>query len=102
MSEDRSDSTDRVRQLDDAFRRTFVGGVVVVTAGVEAVPRERRQDTRAAIRAMAAIPGLRARTRTGDGPDSAAPSNLLDQAEKLGFRRFMHHHKSTVDNLFVD
>ena len=42
MTEDRSDPAQRVRRLNDAFRRTFVGGVVVVTAGVEALPRERR------------------------------------------------------------
>jgi hypothetical protein len=42
MNDDGSDSAERVRQLNDSFRRSFVGGVVVVTAGVEALPRERR------------------------------------------------------------
>ena len=55
MSEDRSDSTDRVRQLNDAFRRAFVGGVVVVTAGVQALPREQRSSLLAKIRAFDAF-----------------------------------------------
>jgi len=55
MSDDRSDSTDRVRQLNDAFRRTFVGGVVVVTAGVRALPHERRSALLAKIRAFDAF-----------------------------------------------
>ena len=29
---------ERIRDLNDAFRRTFVGGVVMITAGVEAMP----------------------------------------------------------------
>ena len=52
MTEDRSDSAQRVRQLNDAFRSSFVGGVVVVTAGVEALPRERRASLLANVRAF--------------------------------------------------
>ncbi len=38
-----SKSTARIRDLNDAFRRTFVGGAVVVTAGVEAMPSDQRR-----------------------------------------------------------
>jgi hypothetical protein len=31
-------STDRIRDLNDAFRRTFRGGKVMMTAGVEELP----------------------------------------------------------------
>ena len=31
-------AAERIRTLNDAFRRTFVGGTVVITAGVEALP----------------------------------------------------------------
>lgn len=31
-------STDRIRELNDAFRTTMTGGSVVVTAGVDALP----------------------------------------------------------------
>lgn len=33
----------RVQALNDAFRRSFVGGVVVVTAGVKSLPSDRRR-----------------------------------------------------------
>jgi hypothetical protein len=55
MTEDRSDPAERVRQLNDAFRRTFVGGGVVVTAGVEALPPERRRSLLAQVRAFDAF-----------------------------------------------
>jgi Protein of unknown function (DUF3768) len=55
MTEDPSGSADRVRRLNDAFRRSFVGGVVAVTAGVEALPRERRAALIAKVRAFDAF-----------------------------------------------
>jgi hypothetical protein len=33
---------DRIRALNDAFRRSFVGGTVVVTAGFESLPPKQR------------------------------------------------------------
>jgi len=42
----------RVRALNDAFRRTFVGGTVVITAGVEALPSEQRRAILAKVRAF--------------------------------------------------
>lgn len=36
--------TDRIRELNDAFRRTFVGGAVMITAGVEAMPLDQRRS----------------------------------------------------------
>jgi Protein of unknown function (DUF3768) len=35
---------DKIRDLNDAFRRTFIGGAVVVTAGVEAMSVDQRQS----------------------------------------------------------
>ena len=35
---------ERIRALNDAFRRTFVGGMVLITAGVEAMPVEQRRS----------------------------------------------------------
>jgi hypothetical protein len=34
----------RIRQLNDDFRRSFIGGAVVVTAGVDALPKDRRRS----------------------------------------------------------
>src|SRR5260370_30775147 len=31
-------TAERIRALNDAFRRTFVGGAVMITAGVDALP----------------------------------------------------------------
>jgi hypothetical protein len=36
--------TDRIRDLNDAFRRTFVGGAVMITSGVEAMPLDQRRS----------------------------------------------------------
>jgi hypothetical protein len=37
-------TTERIRQLNDSFRQTFLGGAVVITAGVEALPPPLRAD----------------------------------------------------------
>ena len=55
MTEDPRDSAERVRLLNDAFRRSFVGGVVAVTASVEALPRERLAALLAKVRALDAF-----------------------------------------------
>jgi len=55
MSENSSDSVARIRHLNDAFRRTFVGGAVVVTAVVEALPTAKRKAILAKVRAFDAF-----------------------------------------------
>jgi hypothetical protein len=42
----------RIRDLNDAFRRSFVGGTVVITAGVEALPSNQRRSIVAKVRAF--------------------------------------------------
>jgi hypothetical protein len=42
----------RIRELNDAFRRTFITGVVVVTPGVEALPADLRRAILSKIRAF--------------------------------------------------
>ena len=44
MPTDDSDSPARIRALNDAFRRSFVGGAVVLTAGVAAIPAVQRRS----------------------------------------------------------
>jgi hypothetical protein len=36
--------TDTIRELNDAFRRTFIGGAVMITAGVEAITDDERRS----------------------------------------------------------
>ncbi len=44
MDIDSPDKSARIRALNDSFRRTFVGGVVHITAGVEALCPEVRAE----------------------------------------------------------
>ncbi len=44
MATDDSDPSTRIRALNDAFRRSFVGGAVVLTAGVAAIPAVQRRS----------------------------------------------------------
>jgi hypothetical protein len=43
---------DRIRDLNDDFRHSFVGGVVLITAGVEAMPDEQRRSLLQKVRAF--------------------------------------------------
>ena len=47
--------TDRIRELNDAFRRTFVGGAVMITAGVEAMPLDQRRSLLQKVRSFEAF-----------------------------------------------
>ena len=44
--------TDTIRDLNDAFRRSFIGGVVLISAGIEDLPPERRRALLQAVRAF--------------------------------------------------
>ena len=48
-------AAERIRALNDDFRRTFVGGLVVITAGVEALPADQRKSLLAKVRAFDAF-----------------------------------------------
>ena len=46
---------DRIRELNDAFRRTFIGGAVMITQGVEAMPLDQRRSLLQKIRSFDAF-----------------------------------------------
>jgi Protein of unknown function (DUF3768) len=46
---------ERIRALNDAFRRTFIGGMVTITAGVEALPLDQRRSLLQKVRAFDAF-----------------------------------------------
>ena len=48
-------NAETIRALNDDFRRTFVGGAVMITAGVEAMPLEQRRSLLAKVRAFEAF-----------------------------------------------
>ena len=52
MTETRVSAAERIRELNDDFRRTFVGGLVMITAGVEATQAEQRKSLLAKVRAF--------------------------------------------------
>ena len=49
------DKTARIRQLNDAFRQTFVGGRLTTTTGVNALAETDRQTVLAKVRTFAAF-----------------------------------------------
>ena len=52
MAAENALSRDRILALNDAFRRSFVGGAVVVTAGFESLPSDSRRLILSRIRAF--------------------------------------------------
>ena len=55
MTSTTASTVERIRALNDDFRRTFVGGAVMITAGVEAMPAEQRKSLLAKVRAFDAF-----------------------------------------------
>lgn len=51
------DKTMRIRELNDAFRRTLAGGRVMLTTGVEALPEAEKATVLAKVRAFDAFDG---------------------------------------------
>ena len=48
-------TAERIRALNDAVRRTFVGGMVMITVGVEAMPPDQRRSLLEKVRAFDAF-----------------------------------------------
>jgi hypothetical protein len=44
MTDTNLTKTEAIRALNDAFRRSFIGGAVMITAGVEGMPPEQRRS----------------------------------------------------------
>jgi Protein of unknown function (DUF3768) len=57
MTNTTESKTDRIRELNDAFRRTFVGGAVMITQGVESMPLDQRRSLLEKVRAFDAFSG---------------------------------------------
>ena len=47
--------TGLIRELNDAFRHTFVGGAVMITSGVEAMPPDQRRSLLQKVRSFDAF-----------------------------------------------
>jgi uncharacterized protein DUF3768 len=55
MTSETVSTAERIRALNEAFRRTFVGGMVMITADVEAMPVDQRRSLLAKVRAFDAF-----------------------------------------------
>ena len=55
MTNTTESKADRIRELNDAFRSTFVGGAVMVTQGVEAMPLDQRRSILQKVRSFDAF-----------------------------------------------
>ena len=52
MTSKTESKSERILSLNNAFRRTFVGGAVMITAGVEAMPVDQRRSLLQKVRAF--------------------------------------------------
>jgi hypothetical protein len=52
MDTEATDKTRRIRELNDAFRKSFCGGQVTVTAGEHALPPDRKARVLKAVRSF--------------------------------------------------
>jgi len=52
MTNTTESKADRIRTLNDVFRRTFLGGAVMITQGVEAMPLDQRRSLLQKVRAF--------------------------------------------------
>jgi hypothetical protein len=55
MTDTTVSTIERIRALNDDFRRTFVSGVILITAGVEAMADDQRRSLLAKVRAVDAF-----------------------------------------------
>jgi len=57
MTQSPNTKIDRIRQLNDSFRRTFAGGRVMITSGVEILDLATRNDLLRQVREFTAFDG---------------------------------------------
>ena len=75
MTSTMESKTDRILQLNDAFRRTFVGGAVMITQGVEAMPLDQRRSLLQKIRSFDTFSEDNDPTRSMISARSMKPAN---------------------------
>jgi Protein of unknown function (DUF3768) len=79
---------DRIRSLNDAFRRTFIGGAVMITAGVEAMPLDQRRSLLQKIRSFDAF-------SEDNGPHHEHDFGSIDEAGVRCFWKIDYYDKKT-------
>src|SRR5471030_3263762 len=79
--------SDRIRALNDAFRRTFVGGAVMITAGVEALPLYQRRSLLAKVREFDAF-------SEDNDPHAEHDFGAVDEAGSKFFWKIDHYDRN--------
>ena len=88
MTNTTKSKTNRIRSLNDAFRRTFVGGAVMITQGVEAMPLDKRRSLLQKIRSFDAF-------EEGNDPHQEHDFGSIDEAGIRCFWKIDYYDKKT-------
>ena len=88
MNTSTDSKADRIRSLNDAFRRTFIGGAVMITAGVEAMPLDQRRSLLQKIRAFDAF-------NEGNDPHQEHDFGSIDEAGVRCFWKIDYYDRKT-------
>jgi uncharacterized protein DUF3768 len=88
MTSTTESNTDRIRELNDAFRRTFVGGAVMITSGVEAMPLDQRRSILQKIRSFDAF-------NEGNDPHQEHDFGSIDEAGVRCFWKIDYYDRKT-------
>ena len=88
MTNTTESKTDRIRKLNDAFRRTFIGGAVMITQGVEAMPLDQRRSLLQKIRSFDAF-------EEGNDPHQEHDFGSIDEAGVRCFWKIDYYDKKT-------
>jgi hypothetical protein len=80
--------TDRIRELNDAFRHTFVGGAGMITAGVEAMPLDQRRSLLQKVRSFEAF-------GENNDPHGEHDFGAVDEAGVLCFWKIDYYDRKT-------
>jgi Protein of unknown function (DUF3768) len=88
MTNTTESKADRICSLNDAFRRTFVGGVVMITQGVEAMPLDQRRSLLQKIRSFDAF-------SDDNDPHHEHDFGSIDEAGVRCFFRIDYYDKKT-------
>ena len=88
MTNTTGSKTDRIRALNDAFRRTFIGGAVMITQGVEAMPLDQRRSLLQKIRTFDAFD-------TSNDPHHEHDFGAIDESGVRCFFKIDYYDKKT-------
>jgi hypothetical protein len=87
MTKATSTRTDTIRDLNDFFRRSFIGGVVLLTPGIDAMPVDRRRSLLQKVRDFATF-------ETDNDPHGEHDFGAVDEGDKRCFWKIDYYDRS--------